>query len=69
MSVEYKVKINNPILGVPITFLNKYNPKQFEIIGHEHDLEGNNGDGVLHGQFEIGKRGVYKRILIKHRKG
>ena len=33
LSVEYKAKINNPILGVPITFLDKYNPKQFEIIG------------------------------------
>ena len=29
----YRVKIENPILGVPITFLNKYNPDQFKIIG------------------------------------
>ena len=27
-----KVRIKNPIWGVPITFLNKYNPTQFEII-------------------------------------
>ena len=24
----------NKMMGVPITFLDKYNPKQFEIIGH-----------------------------------
>ena len=27
-----KVRIKNPIWGVPITFLYKYNPKQFEIL-------------------------------------
>ena len=29
----YRVKIENPILGVPITFIGKYNPAQFEIVG------------------------------------
>lgn len=28
-----KVRIHNPIYGVPITFLDKYNPEQFEIVG------------------------------------
>ncbi len=28
-----KIRIKNPIWGVPITFLDKYNPDQFEIIG------------------------------------
>ena len=27
-----KIRIKNPIWGVPITFLYKYNPTQFEII-------------------------------------
>ena len=31
---KYKIKIKNPIMGVPITFLDKYNPEQFEIIGY-----------------------------------
>ena len=26
-----KIRIHNPIYGVPITFLDKYNPEQFEI--------------------------------------
>lgn len=29
---KYKIKIKNPVMGVPITFLYKYNPKQFEIL-------------------------------------
>ena len=28
-----KIRIKNPIWGVPITFLNNYCPKQFTIIG------------------------------------
>ena len=28
-----KVRIKNPIWGVPISFLNKYCPNQFEIVG------------------------------------
>ena len=27
-----KVRIKNPIWGVPISFLDKYNPEQFEIV-------------------------------------
>lgn len=36
-----KIRIHNPIYGVPITFLDKYNPEQFEI------LEGSNRYGIL----------------------
>lgn len=28
-----KVRIKNPIWGVPVTFLYSYNPKQFNIVG------------------------------------
>lgn len=52
------------VMGVPITFMDKYNPEQFEIIGHEHDLNGNGGMGIDHGQFEVKGKGVYKRVLI-----
>ena len=52
------------VMGVPITFLDKYCPTQFEIVGHEHDLD---GKGTSIGQFEINKKGVYKRLLIKIR--
>ena len=29
----YHIKVSNPIIGVPITFLDKFNPDQFEIVG------------------------------------
>ena len=29
---RYKIKIKNPVMGVPITFLDKYCPNQFRII-------------------------------------
>ena len=53
------------VMGVPVTFMDRYNPEQFEIIGHEHDLKGDGGEGIAHGQFEVNGRGVYKRILIR----
>ena len=55
------------VMGVPITFLDKYNPDQFEIIGHEHDLMGDGGSGIKEGQFIINGKGVYKRILIRRK--
>ena len=29
----YRIKVNNPILGVPQTYIDKYSPDQFEIVG------------------------------------
>ena len=53
------------IMGVPITFMDKYNPDQFEIIG-----EANHGSDNDLDLFKptIGGKGIFKRILIK-RKG
>lgn len=50
------------VMGVPITFLYKYCPTQFEMLGHEHDVDGN---GTSVNQFELNGKGVYKRLLIK----
>ena len=41
------------------------NPEQFEVLGHEHDINGNGGTGVINGQFETGGSGKYKRIIIR----
>ena len=30
---RYKIKIKNPVMGVPISFLDKYCPNQFRILG------------------------------------
>ena len=58
------------IMGVPITFLYKYNPSQFEIIW----TTDRGGDGMLdniklpHTRYDapvVNGNGLYKRILIK----
>jgi len=59
-------------MGVPITFLNKYNPDQFEIIG----TTDRGGDGLLdfmkkpHTRYDapvVDGKGKYKRIIIRSR--
>ena len=47
------------VMGVPITFLDKHNPKQFEIVGNEYDLKIDKGRGYVNG-----KR-MYSRIFIR----
>ena len=60
----------NGIMGVPITFLDKYCPSQFEIIW----TTDRGGDGMLdniklpHTRYDapvVNGKGLYKRILIK----
>lgn len=59
------------VMGVPVTFLNKYNPKQFELIGMGED----NGSGYSGGVWKGGSRSclvngkaVFKRIFIRNKK-
>jgi hypothetical protein len=47
------------IMGVPITFLDKYNPDQIEIIGNEKTL------GIKKGRGYINGKRLYSRIFIK----
>ncbi len=47
------------VIGVPITFLDKYSPDQFEILGNEYDLKIEKGRGYING-----KR-MYGRIFIR----
>jgi len=58
------------VMGVPISFLDKYSPEQFEIVGCSYDYGRPAGwdastkmAGTINGVY------VYKRILIKHKKG
>lgn len=57
------------MIGVPITFLDKYCPEQFEIIGM---VSGAKGEGFTNGndgrvKFYVDEKGVYARILIRHK--
>lgn len=52
------------IMGVPITFLDKYNPDQFEILGlddHRVDWRGRGPD--------VNGKTLYRRIIIKRKGG
>ncbi len=60
-------------MGVPITFLDKYNPDQFEILW----TTDRGGDGMIedlklpHDRYDapvVNGKGIYKRILIKRKK-
>ena len=53
------------IMGVPITFLDKYNPEQFEIIG-----VANHGSDNIYDLFKptLNNKEIYTRILIKHKR-
>ena len=60
------------VMGVPISFLDKYNPEQFEIIGGT--ANGQVPDEFKKGKFSVhnnpitGNKKIYQRILIKHKK-
>ncbi len=57
------------VMGVPITFLDKYNPEQFEIVGCSYDYGRPDGwDKKINMSGFINGVAVYKRILIKNRK-
>ncbi|TRZ77365.1 DNA methyltransferase [bacterium] len=60
------------VMGVPITFLDKYNPQQFEILGNsnvkgEREYLMNNVKSAT-GCTYINGKPQYARILIKHKK-
>ena len=53
-------------MGVPITFLDKYNPEQFEIIGLDRYVPDNPRYGH---RFQVHGKETFARILIRRRKG
>ena len=57
------------VMGVPITFLDKYCPTQFEIAGL---MSGGKGENLTNGndgraKFYVNGKGVYARILIRRK--
>ena len=87
-AIEVNRVVNIPcdydgMMGVPITFLDKYDPDQFEIIGgfnnnHESDpafgyVKSNmtptisNGKEIMWNGPVIQKRPLYKRIVIRNK--
>jgi hypothetical protein len=53
------------VMGVPITFMAKYNPDQFELIGQ---MVTTKIDDFNHGYPYVNGKKIYARILIKNKK-
>lgn len=54
----------NGVMGVPVTFIDKYNPEQFEIIGHVGSVGADGMYSFANAIYINGKK-MFKRILIK----
>lgn len=62
------------VMGVPVTFLEHYNPEQFEIIGSDYEVKQGllpelvrqNGTGKMDRGYVNGKR-LFARILVRKR--
>ena len=54
----------NGVMGVPITFLNKYCPEQFDILGIDRYVSDNPHYGH---RFTLNGKEVYARILIRRK--
>lgn len=69
-AIEVSRVVNIPndyygVMGVPITFIDKYNPNQFEILG---DSRYHDGNDVANDINFINGKGLYRRILIRRKK-
>ena len=58
-------------MGVPISFLDKYNPEQFEILGATESEGKGFSNGLWDSESKVSQpliegSKVYKRIFIKH---
>ena len=55
------------IMGVPITFLDKYNPEQFEIIWSNRDID-QDPSGIYWRSTYLQGKETFKRLFIKNKK-
>lgn len=55
------------VMGVPISFLSKYSPEQFELLGSNRGIDQDPKGIYGRGSYINGKE-TFKRIFIKHRK-
>jgi hypothetical protein len=55
------------VMGVPISFLGKYNPDQFEILGANRGI-GQDPDGIYGRSTYVNGKETFKKLFIKHKK-
>lgn len=68
--MPYRVIVSGA-MGVPITFLDHYNPDQFEIVGWSRHNDENMDGGYWRGghpDATLNGREIYRRILIIKRR-
>lgn len=58
---KIEITITNPMLGVPITYLDKHNPEQFEIVG-------GSANGLVPQSLKIGNFNIYNNPIIGNKK-
>ena len=67
-----KVRIKNPIYGVPITFIYHWNPDQFKILGETYsanktdEVEKNRTDPKKRHTPFVNEKEIYTKILIQN---
>lgn len=54
------------LMGVPITFIDKYNPEQFEILGIDRVLVEEATGKVS--RFRIDDKEIYARVIIRNKR-
>jgi hypothetical protein len=54
------------LMGVPITFIDKYNPDQFEILGIDRVLVEEATGKVS--RFRIDNKEIYARVIIRNKR-
>lgn len=55
------------VMGVPVSFMDKYNPDQFEIVGANRGRD-QDPSGIYGRSTYLNGKETYKRLFIKHRK-
>lgn len=55
------------VMGVPISFMDKYSSEQFEIVGANRGV-GQDPDGIYGRSTYVNGKETYKKLFIKHRK-
>ena len=61
-----KIRIHNLVYGMPITFLNKYRPEQFEFVGLVPERISKYTSETIPNKF---LKVLYARILIRKKAG
>ena len=57
----------NGVMGVPISFLDKYSPEQFEIVGSNRGVD-QDPKGIYGRGTYLDDKETFKRLFIKHKK-